>query len=237
MEQSDLSTAPAPGREEKTIPLGKALIILGVVIGVVAAVGLTIGYVFFWGKYPEQGYEDIVLKAAEHRVSNNPQDPLARVELGYAYLLRQGEDKAYIEKALKEFKKAYELDPKNRQVRYNLALGYIAGEEYKEAIALLEPLAEERIFDYDTHFSLGEAYLRNRQYAEAAAAFEEAAAIRPGYADTYYFMAQAYAEIGEKEKALAAVEKALRLVPHYKEVQELKARLTEQGAGGEEDKP
>lgn len=231
------NVSPATDQGENTIPLKKALVILGVVAAVLLAAGLAVGYGFFWGKHPAQSYEDIVLEAARHRVKTNPKDAIAHVELGYAYLLRQGEDKTFVGKALQEFEKAYELEPKNRQVRYNLALGYIAAGKYGEAIKLLEPLAKEGILDFGSHFSLGEAYYLNKQYPEAVKAFSEAAAIRPGYADTYYYMGLTYEKMGDKENAVAAVEKALRLVPNYKEALELKARLTQEPAGGEKREP
>ncbi|MEW6447826.1 MAG: tetratricopeptide repeat protein [Bacillota bacterium] len=224
------AVTPAQGQEEKTIPLGKALLILGAVVVVLAAAGLTVGYLFFWDKYQHQTYEDIMIRAARQQVKANPKSATAHLELGYAYLLRRE-----AEKALAEYKTAHRLDPQNRQVRYNLALGYMANKDYPEAIKLLKPLAKEGIFDLEAHFSLGEAYYYNKQYAEAVKAFSDAAAIRPGLANTYYFMALSYEKMGDKENAIAACDKALRLVPTYKDALSLKAKLTEQPAGGKKN--
>lgn len=223
---------PTAEQAEKTIPLKKALLILAAITGVIVIAGLIIGYLFFWGKYQQQTYEDVVLEAAQHRVKASPKDATAHLQLGYAYLLRNE-----VDKGLKEYKIAYELDPKNRQVRYNLALGHIANNQYGEAIKLLHPLAKEGIFDFDSHYSLGEAYYLNKQYPEAVKAFSEAVSIRPGYANAYYYMALAYKEMGDKQNAIGAADKALRLVPKYKEVLDLKAELTGQPAGGEKREP
>lgn len=224
------AVTPAQGQEEKTVPLSRALVILGVVAGILVVVGLIVGYVFFWGKYQNQTYGDVMLQAAQQHVKANPKSAGAHLELGYAYLLRQE-----AEKALKEYKTAYKIDPKNRQVRYNLALGYMANKEYAEAIKLLEPLAKEGVFDLEAHYSLGEAYYYNKQYAEAVKAFSQAATIRPGLANTYYMMALSYEKMGDKENAVGALDKALRLVPTYKEALELKSKLTGQPVGGEKN--
>lgn len=229
---NDAEINPVADQEEKAIPLNKALVILAAVTGALILAGLVIGYAFFWGKYQRQSYPDVVLEAAKQRVKANPNDAIAHLELGYAYLLRQE-----VDKGLKEYKRAYTLDPKNRQVRYNLALGYIANKQYSEAVKLLQPLAKEGIFDFDSHYSLGEAYYLNKQYPEAIKAFSEAVSIRPGYANAYYYIALSYKEMGDKQNAVAAADKALRLVPNYKEVLELKAQLTGQPAGGEKREP
>jgi tetratricopeptide (TPR) repeat protein len=228
--QTELKSAPE--QQEKTIPLNRALGILAVITGVIVVAGLIVGYMFFWGKYQQQTYEDVVLEAAQHRVKANPKDAIAHLQLGYAYLLRNE-----VDKGLQEYQKAYELDPKNRQVRYNLGLGYIVDGQYAEAIKLLQPLAKEGIFDFDSNYSLGEAYYLNKQYPEAVKAFSDAVSIRPGYANAYYYMALAYKEMGDKQNAVDAADKALRLVPKYKEVLDLKAELTGQPAGGDKREP
>lgn len=225
---NDTDVNLATNRQENAMPLGRALTILAAVLGVIVVVGLIIGYAFFWGKYQRQTYDDVVMQAAQHRVKENPNDAVSHLELGYAYLLRQE-----TKKALEEYHKAYKLDPKNRQVRYNLALGYTANKQYGEAIKLLEPLAKEGIFDFDAHYSLGEAYYLNKQYTEAVKAFSEAGTIKPGDANTFYYMALSYEKMGDKEKALSSADRALRLVPNYKEVLDLKTRLNGKPAGGE----
>ncbi|MEW6182840.1 MAG: tetratricopeptide repeat protein [Bacillota bacterium] len=218
----------AANRQEGAVPLGRALTILAVVLGVVIVVGLIIGYAFFWGKYQRQTFDDVVMEAAQHRVKENPNDAIAHLELGYAYLLRQE-----TKKAMAEYNKAYKIDPKNRQVRYNLALGHTASKQYEEAIKLLQPLAKEGVFDFDSHYSLGEAYYLNGQYPEAVKAYAEAGTIKPGYANTFYAMALCYENMGDKKNALASADRALRLVPNYKEVLDFKARLNGEQAGGE----
>lgn len=219
----------SPGQEEKTLPLSRALVILGIVTGIIVAVGLIIGYAFFWGKYQHQTYSDIVLETARQHVKQNPKSAMAHLELGYAYLMQGKADQA-----LKEYQKAYKLDPKNRQVQYNLALGYMAKKDYPAAIKILEPLTKQGLFDLEAHYSLGEAYYNNGQYREALKAFSQAAGIRPGLANIYYYMALCYEKLGDKNNAIAQIDKALRLAPNYTEFQELKAKLIGQPVGGEQ---
>lgn len=207
--------------QETRISLANAVLILVGTVAVILVVGLVIGYTFFWNKYTLQTPVDVALQSSLQAVRETPADPAAQLRLGYVYLVR-GE----AEKAMQHYREAYSLDPKNRQIRYNLALGCIATDQYDEAIELLKPLTEEGILDFDAHFTLGTAYLKAGQYNNSIKAFEEALAIRGGAADAYYYIGQAYEGLGNREKALASYDKALRFVPNYPEVMEAKARLT-----------
>lgn len=216
-----------PGSESQ-IPLTKALIAIGIVIAVIIVIGLVIGYAFFWNKYEQQTFVDVELQSALQQVKDAPDNATAHLRLGYAYLLRGD-----VQAGLKEYKEAYRLDPKNRQVRYNLALGYMANKQYGEAIKLLEPLAAEGILDFEAHFSLAEAYYESGQYGKAVGEFRKTIEIRPGAADAYYYMGLAYEKMGDKKKALDSFNQALRFVPNYQEALEAKARVQQGAAGGE----
>lgn len=213
-----------PG-SEKQIPLSKAIMVIGVVIAIIIIIGLAVGYAFFWNKYEQQTFVDVELKSALQQVKDAPDNAMAHLRLGYAYLLRGD-----VQGGLKEYQEAYRLDPKNRQVKYNLALGYMASKQYGEAIKLLEPLAAEGLLDFEAHFSLAEAYYESGQYDKAVGEFGKTIEIRPGAADSYYYMGLAYEKMGDKKKALESFNQALRFVPNYREALEAKARL--QGAAG-----
>jgi len=223
---SDDKEAPKTNLE-KRIPLTKAVLILvGTTVGILI-LGLIIGYNFFWNKYTRQTPIDIALQSSLHAVKETPTDAAAHLSLGYVYLVR-----GQAEQAIHHYRQAYSLNPQSRQVRYNLALGFIAIEEYEEAIELLKPLAEEGVLDFDTHFALGTAYLQSNKYTEAISAFEKALTIRSGAADAYYYIGQAYESLGDNEKALINYDNALRFVPTYPEFLEAKSRLTGKVAGG-----
>lgn len=218
--------------QETRISAAKAALILFGMAVVIIVVGLVIGYTFFWNNYTLQTPMDMALQSSLQAVREKPADAAAHLQLGYIYLVR-GE----AQRALQHYRKAYSLNPNNRQIRYNLALGCIATNNYDEAIKLLKPLAQEGILDFDAHFTLGTAYLKAGQYTEAIKALEDALAIRNGSADTYYYIGQAYEGLGNREKALASYNQALRFVPNYQEVLKAKTKLTGTGSGGDRNGP
>ncbi|TDA67750.1 MAG: tetratricopeptide repeat protein [Clostridia bacterium] len=225
--EGEVQTRVGQPEPERQIPLTKALIVIAIVIVIIIVIGLVIGYAFFWNNYEQQTFVDVEMQAALQQVKDAPDDATAHLRLGYVYLLRGD-----VQEAMKEYQEAYRLDPKNRQVKYNLALGYMAGKQYGEAIKLLEPLAAEGLLDFEAHFSLAEAYYESGQYDKAVKEFQNTVAIRPGAADAYYYMGLAYEKMGDKEKALESFNQALRFVPNYQEALEAKARLQEAAGGG-----
>ena len=213
---------------ETQIPLAKVILILVGTAAMVMVVGPIIGYSFFWNKYTQQTPVDAAFQSSLQAVKDKPADAASHLRLGYIYLVR-GET----EQAMQHYREAYSLSPDNPQIRYNLALGCIASNQYEEAIKLLKQLAQENNLSYDTHFSLGTAYLKASQYENSIKTFEQALIIRNGAADTYYYIGQACEGLGDRDKALASYDNALRLVPDYQAVLRAKSILTQTAVGGD----
>ncbi|MBN2008656.1 tetratricopeptide repeat protein [candidate division KSB1 bacterium] len=103
------------------------------------------------------------VQTIKHAASNN--------KLGIVFSNRQLYDEA-----IKEFKKAIELDDGFTEAYKNLGEVYLKNKQYDEALATLtDGLAKQSDFP-DLHNSLGMVYLEQGQYVEAIAAFNAALA-------------------------------------------------------------
>lgn len=209
-------------KTEREISVKSAVVIIGITIIGVIIVGLTIGYTFFWNKFDTRTKIDRDLERIEQTVKARPKDARAHVALGNQ-LLARGDKK----EALKEFKKAYELDKKDEVARFALGFGYRETGEYDKAIKMLEPLIKDRPFYFLAQYNLGVAYFQTKQYDKAVKAYKMAIHVESGAADVYLELAKAYAALGKKKDALESVNQALKFVPDYQEALDFKKSLNE----------
>jgi tetratricopeptide (TPR) repeat protein len=213
---------------ETGVSIKKAVLILLATAIIVVAAGIAVGNAFFWNEYPTQTPVDYALQAALQAVAENPENATVHLHLGYLYLVR-GEN----EKALEYYSEAYRLEPEDRQVQYNMALGYVANEMYTEAADMLEPLAQEGILDFEANFTYGLAAFKAGRTEKARQAFEQVLLIRPGAADAYYYLGQIYEQEEDFAKALTHFEKALQFLPGSTELQEAVDRVKGVAGGGQ----
>lgn len=224
---ADTKINSTPGTSlESGVSIKKAVLILFITAAIVVAAGIAIGNAFFWNQYPTQTPVDYALQSALKAVEEEPENATVHLHLGYLYLIR-GEN----EKSLASYSEAYRIEPEDRQVRYNLALGYVANDMNKEAMEILKPMAEEGILDFEANFTYALASFNAGFYEEAITAFEWVLQIRPGAADAYYYLGQVYEEMADNEKALDNYEKALRFLPDSEELQSAVSRVKSGGGG------
>lgn len=226
MADTNVDTTPGAGLEAG-VSLKKAVLILFVTAAIVAAAGVAIGNAFFWNQYPTQTPVDFALQSALRAVEEDPENATVHLHLGYIYLLR-GEN----EKSLTSYQEAYRLEPNDRQVKYNLALGFVANDMHQEAVDMLQPLAQEGVLDFEANFTYALANLNAGHHDEAIQSFEWVLQIRPGAADAYYYLGQAFEAKNDMERALVNYEKALRFLPDSEELQQSVQRV-KNAAGGE----
>ncbi len=94
--------------------------------------------------------------------------------------------KVYLEsgepdKAVSEFKKAYEAEPDNPNIMIGLGRGYMANGEIQEAISILEAALKKAPEYADVHYHLGLALYKAGESEEATNEFKEALNINPKY--------------------------------------------------------
>lgn len=115
---------------------------------------------------------DRAIAQLEKTLDPNPDFFLARVTLGLAYV-----QKGEVEKAIDEFRKAYELE-KNAVVYGFLGYAYAQAGKLDEARKILEELEELSKRVYVPAFSIGLIYTSLGQKNEAFERFEEASTAR-----------------------------------------------------------
>jgi serine/threonine protein kinase/Tfp pilus assembly protein PilF len=111
-----------------------------------------------------------------------------------------------LDDALKEIRKAGELDPLSPIVKANVGVIYFFGREYDLAIRHLGEVLQEHPDFSTAHWGLGLAYEQKGMHKEAIAEFEKADALsKHGSVNTLASLAHAYAVAGQRSKALAIV--------------------------------
>lgn len=206
---------------EAQITLRKALIILLGVVAVVVAIGLTVGYVFFWNQFDHRTAADLRLQAIEKYTAKNAKNPVAHASLGLEYLRR-----SKTKEAIAELEKAYKLDSKNIGIKFSLGLAYSEVKEYDKARPLLEAVVQQNPVHFLGQVNLGLLYYNTKQYDKALKCFNQALTVNNGAADVLVLRANTYAALGKKDLALQDIDKALRYVPGYKDALDAKAKIS-----------
>jgi len=117
------------------------------------------------------------------------------------------QDSSFKEQSLAEatslLEKAQELDPKDDDIRLELALCYIESPSNPmRGISLLRQLVEENPQNENALFNLGILSMRSGQYDKAIGRFEEILAFSPERFELFRFIGHCYEQIGENDKAI-----------------------------------
>src|SRR5690606_21288859 len=119
-------------------------------------------------------------------------------------------DRGWLDEAVKEFKRAIELDPESAHAYDNLATVYAEKKLFREALeAYLTALRLEP--DSPTaHYNLG-CFLSMSGGEMAIAAFKEAIELDPEYPDAHVYLGLTYADQGQVEDALRELQVAVSM--------------------------
>lgn len=199
-----------PLAEDKLIEIKKAYSIIAGLLVVVTALGMGIGYAFFWDKPEYSSPEDYELKTAINNVKSSPKDPDLRIELGWVYL-KQGNSK----KALEEYRNALKIDPKNVGAKLNVAMVYAHEKDYTKAQGEMEKIIKEYPTYMDARVALGSVYYQLKKYDKALEQYQFALAANPGTVDYIVMIGKIYEVQGKKDQAKAQYQKALEYVPDF----------------------
>jgi tetratricopeptide (TPR) repeat protein len=135
--------------------------------------------------------------------------PQLHVLLGRAY-----RETGYLDEAIREFKKAIELDPKYPRVHYYLALAYL-GQGDKERFPTAQPLFERELQinpkEFFSTFFLGVIHLEDRDFPTAEDYLKKAVQLQPDNPDPLLYLGQVYFETNRPELAIGALRKSIDL--------------------------
>lgn len=135
--------------------------------------------------------------------------PQLHVLLGRAY-----RETGYLDDAIREFKKAIELDSKYPRVHYYLALAYLAQGE-KERFPTARPLFEQELAinpkEFFSTFFLGVIYLEDRNFTTAEDYLKRAAQLQPDNPDPLLYLGQVYVEENRPQLAIETLRKSIDL--------------------------
>jgi tetratricopeptide (TPR) repeat protein len=135
--------------------------------------------------------------------------PELHVLIGRAY-----RETGYLDEAIREFKKAIELDPHYPRVHYYLALAYLAQGE-KERFPTALPLFEQELAinpkEFFSTFFLGVIHLEDRDFPAAEDYLKKAVQLQPENPDPLLYLGQEYVETNHPELAIATLKKSIDL--------------------------
>ncbi|MCA9973400.1 MAG: tetratricopeptide repeat protein [Anaerolineales bacterium] len=130
---------------------------------------------------------------------------------------------------------AHRLQPEHVDAGINLAGAYILSSQFKQAVAVLEPLAETAPDNAMLWTNLGAAYLgnpvlaRDAEQRRAIAAFERALALNPAAPSVAYNIGLIYRDRRDREQAIHWFRRAIQANPNDRDARRLLQQLTDAG--------
>ncbi len=135
--------------------------------------------------------------------------PQLHVLLGRAY-----RETGYLDEAIREFKKAIEMDPRYPRVHYYLALAYLAQGE-KERIPTARALFEQELgiepHEFFSTYFLGVIDLEDRNFPAAEDYLKRALRLQPDNPDPLLYLGQVYFETSRPQLAIETLKRSIDL--------------------------
>jgi tetratricopeptide (TPR) repeat protein len=135
--------------------------------------------------------------------------PQLHVLLGRAY-----RETGHLDEAIREFKKAIEMDPRYPRVHYYLALAYLAQGE-RERIPTARALFEQELaidpHEFFSTYFLGVVYLEDRDFPAAEDCLKRALRLQPDNPDPLLYLGQVYFETNRPQLAIESLKKSIDL--------------------------
>ncbi len=212
--------------------------------------------------YEQAGRVDESIASLKKALALNPDNWDLRFSLASA-LFKQGEDKSclaelrdwpeseknaeyfnlmgaanaklgQVVEAGRSFEKAIELQPRNPESHYNLALLLLRADAYDEAITVLDQSLAHFPESPQLLRAMGFAQQLNGRFEDAQRTFSRLIEIRPSDSSGLLYLASSFLEAGQPEQALSYFEKAHRLSPEDGRIHYLQGLIHSQR--GEEDR-
>lgn len=168
-----------------------------------------------------KGSRMAALLAFEKAVELNPNNVEAYVEFGVFTAWGLGD----LDSAVKLFRKALRVDPKNIQVKVNLAS--ILGLDYRkdEALAILDSAIEDNSALPMLHHSQGGIYhFSFFDFPKAIKAYRRSHFLDPTHPATMQDMAQAYGELGDRDTMLFWLDRIIQHASGFENINAVRAQ-------------
>lgn len=124
-------------------------------------------------------------------------------------------NKREYDKAIADYNRAIELNPRYYQAYYNRGIAYRNQGEYDKAIADYTKAIDLSPNYSDAYNNRGVAYYYKSEYDNAIADYNKVIQLNPNDADAYNNRGVAYENKGDYDRAIADYRKALQLNPEY----------------------
>jgi Flp pilus assembly protein TadD len=121
-------------------------------------------------------------------------------------------DRGWLDEAIKEFKKAIELDPDSAHAHDNLATVYGEKKLYREALKEYLTALELEPDSATAHYNLA-CFLASHGHEMAIGEYKEAIEQDPEYPDAHLNLGMTYADLDRREDAMAEFKAAIELDP------------------------
>ncbi len=187
------------------------------------ACGGWLAYLHFWQGEPVDPTYERSLEIWKQAVADDPDNSLARANLGATYM-----DMGRYDDAIRELEKALEMVPDSYTYTLQLGYAYAAKGDYQSALDMFTRSAENT--------PAGEKYIAYYEAADAAYNLGDTEAavelVQKSIEDndtiwnSHLLLGRIYEESGDNEKALAEYQAAARFNPADEELQEAIARLS-----------
>ncbi|OIO78819.1 MAG: hypothetical protein COZ98_06020 [Candidatus Omnitrophica bacterium CG_4_8_14_3_um_filter_43_15] len=115
--------------------------------------------------------------------------------------------------AIKEFKKALDIDKSFQAARYNLALAYYNSGKTKDAISELKYLTNSSYYFVNAHYNLGTIYLREGMLDEATEQLNIVIELEPSHAEAYFNLGFIYFKKDLLDDALTYYKEGVEIRP------------------------
>ncbi len=121
--------------------------------------------------------------------------------------------------AVESYKRALQLEPKNKAAFRGLGAAYLSLQRKDDAIATFNKLLEINPYDEYAYTGIGYAHTIDHDYDKAAQAFRKQVEINPLDATAQYSLASTLVQLRRFPEALPEMEKVAKLMPRSPEVQ------------------
>jgi len=143
----------------------------------------------------------------------NTNKATAHFKLGVSYLNENNVQPAFI-----EFRKAYELNPEDKEVLNAIGIIYLLKfEDYPKAIDFFQKAVNIDPDFAEAHNNLGFAYEKSKKFNEAIESYKKALAnlIYRSPEKAYYNLAKVYYRLGKYDDAINAYKEALKRMTDF----------------------
>ena len=121
--------------------------------------------------------------------------------------------------AVESYKRALELEPKNKPAFRGLGAAYLGLQKKDDAIATFNKLLEINPYDEYAYTGIGYAYTIDHDYDKAVSAFRKQVEINPLDATAQFMLANTLVQLRRFPEALPEMEKTAKLMPRSAEIQ------------------